>query len=85
MEETITPSPEYLKGFNEGYQLAKELPDMADKFSSIKSESERTKGFQDGQKQFVLEKAKEQRPAWLKDKKIEKANKSKDLDKDIEP
>ncbi len=84
MEET-TPSPEYIKGFNEGYVLARELPDIADKLSAIKSDSDRTKGFQDGQKVYVLEKAKEQRPSWLKERQIEKSNKPKDLDMDIEP
>lgn len=59
-DETITPSPEYVKGFNEGYLMAEHLPDIADKLARVKNNSERLSGFKDGKSQHFLEKFNEQ-------------------------
>lgn len=86
MEEATTPSPEYIKGFNDGYLLSKELPDLADRLSSAKSETDRSKGLQDGFKAYVLERAKEQLPGRSRsspDKELKSKDKSKDLNIDI--
>jgi hypothetical protein len=85
MEET-TPSSEYLKGFNEGYILAKDNSELAEKLSKTKSNSERLLGFQDGHKTYVLEKLKKLRPTRLKDiasKNLHSRDKSKGMDMDI--
>lgn len=85
MEETTTPSPEYLKGFNEGYTLAKESPALADQLSQVKHDGERIKGFHDGRRQFVMEKVIEERKgrAVSSPPKSSK-DKSRDRDYDIE-
>lgn len=86
MEEETSPSPEYLKGFNEGYLLAKESPELTDKLSSIKGESDRTKGFLDGGKEYNLEKIRDLRPNWLQEKsKTDRiSSKGRDREKDME-
>ena len=43
------PHPDYIKGFNEGYVLAKEQPDLAAKIAKALGDTERGKGFQGGQ------------------------------------
>jgi hypothetical protein len=89
MEESDKVDPDYLKGFNEGYALAQHVPDLADKLSRVKNESERGKGFQDGRRQYTHEQMKELRPSWLKDEPTAKVkpspdkspNRGRDLDK----
>jgi len=94
MEEETTPSPEYIKGFNEGYALSEGLPDLAKELSKIESTSDRISGFKDGKKQYVLDKLHEQRDKVLNkswDKKITEPERGKDrrdhddrsLDKEI--
>lgn len=89
-DETATPSPDYIKGFNEGYILTSQARDLADKLVSVKSDSERTQGFKDGYKEALLEKIRDQRPKGisdpnylktLKDKATER-DKDRNLDKD---
>ena len=62
------PTPDYTQGYNEGYLLAHELPDVAEALSKALGDSERAKGFQNGYEQFTLEKEKADReiyPDWL--------------------
>lgn len=84
MDEQTAPSPEYLKGFNEGYVLAKEAPDLANKLSSLKSDSERTQGFQDGRKEFVMEKVKSHRQGLFKSSQERSTNDRQDRGLDID-
>jgi hypothetical protein len=85
MEETTTPSPDYIKGFNEGYVLAKDQPELADKLASMKGDSERVAGFHDGRRQYVLEKAKEVRTSRSRDNTVSKQQvKDKSQDRDID-
>jgi len=65
MEETETPDPEYVQGFNEGYLISKHLPDLAGRMPNDLT-GERGQGFQQGRLQFLNEKDKERLPAWLK-------------------
>lgn len=81
MEEE-TPSPEYVKGFNEGYTIAKELPDLADKISAVKGDGPRLQGFQDGRKQFALDMARDLRPEWLTKRPDRNLPNTKTRDKD---
>lgn len=85
-QESITPSPEYLKGFNLGYELSKEKPELAVSLISKMPDSEKAEGFKDGWKQSTLEKTMEERPKILsKDQGKESKNKDeRDIDLDKE-
>ncbi len=63
--EEINPHPDFLKGFNEGYILSTHEPDLADKIAAALGETERAKGFKDGQKQYKDEVSKNKYPSWL--------------------
>ncbi len=54
--EEITPSSEYIKGFNEGYVLAKFNPNFPNDSISNLPDSDRNKGFNKGMMQLDLEK-----------------------------
>lgn len=56
MEDTITPNPVYVQGFNEGYLIAMHIPEFSTKPLSSEGLGFRGQGFQDGQKQFIFEK-----------------------------
>jgi hypothetical protein len=83
MEEQ-TVSPEYLKGFNEGYMMRKHMPELAAQLGDLNSTSERSVGFLDGQKQFELEIGKENQPDWLKPKSMDDFTPGQGADKDLE-
>lgn len=59
MEEEQDPSPEYIKGFNQMYQLKKEMPEVAQQILSAKAEGDRFKGMTAGAKQHELERIRE--------------------------
>jgi len=65
MRTPHSPDPDYQKGFNEGYLIAFHLPALANSISRITNQTPRFEGLRDGQKQFILEQAKDQLP-WLK-------------------
>ncbi|MFN8343995.1 MAG: hypothetical protein U0X91_03270 [Spirosomataceae bacterium] len=87
MEETNTVSPEYRKRFNEGYALAKYLPEVAEILAQSLKENERGNGFRDGHRQFLNEQSKDKRPAWLSGHRPAKEQKQPDRnkDRDMEP
>lgn len=87
MERDQTSTPGYQKGFNEGYTIAKYLPELGEQLAKATGDSERSLGFQDGQKQLILEQSKEKYPAWLKGDRTGRniTDISKAKDKDIEP
>jgi hypothetical protein len=67
MEElNDTPPPNYTKGFNDGYLIAKHLPEPSKDLVKSLSDTEQSKGFQAGIRQVFLEKAKNYEPAWMK-------------------
>ncbi len=81
-------SPEYQKGFNEGYILATYEPEVSQVVSLAEGMTERLSGMKDGIEEANLEKEKEKWPTlpWMSkvDKaKIVEPEKGKDLDKDI--
>ncbi len=88
MQETESPHPDYLKGFNEGYLLKKHLPELADTLASAVNGSMRDAGFKDGRMQLFYEKEMELLPDWLKrdysEDRDNYSDKAKDKD-DIEP
>lgn len=80
-EESEKISAEYLTGFNQGYEMTGQLPDLADQVSKAFGESERGQGFRDGRGQMLLEQTKER----LQDKgrsneKASEPDRSHDLD-----
>lgn len=87
MEElNDNPHPDFIKGFNDGYLMAKHLPDLSKELSKSLSDTEQSKGFQSGIRQVFLEKIKAFEPAWMKDDIVEiekgKAKEDKGLDKE---
>ncbi len=61
------PHPDYLKGFNEGYSIREQFPELAEAinkaFESITSE--RAKGFQAGSDEYMQEREKIMTVPWL--------------------
>lgn len=51
----LDPSPEYVKGFNEGYTLAKYLPNLAGKIVDALGNDDRSAGFKKGKEQVDYE------------------------------
>ncbi len=89
MEENKTTEQDYQKGFNEGYTIAKHMPELAEQLAKATGESLRGSGFQEGRNQFLSEQVKERYPSWLKGDRSAKSEnepfKTKDKDKGIEP
>lgn len=54
-----SPHPNYLKGFNEGYTMAKYMPDVAKEISEAMKDTERGNGFKEGNAQYILDKEQE--------------------------
>ena len=55
-QDEITPTPEYVKGFNEGYLIAKYNPEFKTDSLTNENLSDRSKGFQLGMLQYDVEK-----------------------------
>lgn len=87
MEEKGTFNPDYLKGFNEGYTVAKHSPELSERLSNVPLPGERGIGFQEGRAQFISERARERMPSWLKSDNLrsDKSTSDKSLNRDIEP
>ncbi|MGN8037832.1 hypothetical protein ACTJJ0_22260 [Chitinophaga sp. 22321] len=81
MEEMIEPHPDYIKGFNEGYTLAKHMPDLSEKLPTSLGSSERGQGFKAGRDQYILELEK-QRPSWLRKDRLSDLDKDQNADRD---
>lgn len=81
-EEYKQVDKEYIKGFNEGYTLAKYMPDTADKVAEAVEGSGRSLGFIDGWKEYQIEKSQERLPDWLKEDR--KPSRTEKKPKDIE-
>jgi len=85
-EQNTSVSPEYQKRFNEGYTIAKYMPELARQLTEAMKDKE-PNGFQDGQRQFLSEQPKDRRPAWLSGNRPAQPEKQPDKNKDrgIEP
>jgi hypothetical protein len=88
---------EYISGFNKGYLLAKEFPEIADILNSATSSSDKLDGMKDGRQQYLDEtlekginlsmesKSEENeiyRPSWLSNDRLNDEEISKDNSKD---
>lgn len=58
-QETTKVDPEYLSGFNLGYEAAKHLPEMVDQLVKAVGDTEKGKGFKHGMEQLAFEQTKE--------------------------
>ena len=87
MEDENKVEHEYVKGFNEGYTIAKHMPELAEKLANIDSDFIRLVGFKDGRKQFEAEQVKYRLPDWLSGErsKPERDAPDKSKDRDLEP
>ncbi|WP_375447193.1 hypothetical protein [uncultured Fibrella sp.] len=87
MDDQDKVEPDYVKGFNEGYILAKHMPELAERLADIDSDFVRLAGFKAGREQQQTEMARERLPAWLTGDRPQKAEKSpiKTKDRDKEP
>lgn len=63
--EEITPSQEYIKGFNEGYVIAIHNPKFKTDSLANENLSDRSKGFQLGTLQYEVEKKLERNMSFL--------------------
>ena len=63
--ESVTPSQDYLKGLNHGYEFTKERPELALTLIDKMPDTKKSKGFKDGWKQSTLEKTMEEKPKVL--------------------
>ena len=80
----------YLKGFNEGYIIAQNMPELAGVLANVESKSVRLSGLKAGREQYNKEQIEQVRnllPDWLKsDRSVEDKNSpSKSKDRNIEP
>lgn len=64
--ENEKPDPEYIRKFNQGYILAKYMPELSEQISKSKSETSNFRAIQDGRQQFLSEEALSKAPSWLK-------------------
>ncbi len=85
-DKEILPDPAFIQGMNEGYYLAKYMPEVADGLYKIVSDSERIQGFKAGREEFMKEKLAERMKSWeSREKKMDKdILRDKDLDKSID-
>lgn len=72
MEEQDKVNPEYLKGFNQGYQLEQLSPDLTKAIKEVTSDHPRVKGMQDGAAEYQRE----------KEKQAQRTDKSKEINED---
>ena len=99
MENEEKVEPVYLKGFNEGYIIAQQMPELAEVLANVKGNSERLDGLKAGHQQYLKEQieqirthlphepVKNQLPDWLRSDRSVKSNNSptKSKGRDLEP
>lgn len=71
----------YIKGYNEGYLLAKHAPELSSKLEHIKGQASRLEGLLAGIEQYSLEQSKEWWPSWKK----EPDEREQEDERDFEP
>lgn len=81
MEESKHIEPEYLKGFNQGYTIAKFKPELIESLIKADEKSLQGQGMADGYKEFLLEKVKHKEVVPSKSNNADK-EKGKEIEKD---
>lgn len=82
MEEKEFDEALYQKRFNEGYMIAKNMPELAEKLAQAIGENAQGFGFSDGRNQLLQDMQLEQRPDWLKESGFDRLEQSQDNDPD---
>jgi hypothetical protein len=83
MEIEITgPDPKYVRGFNDGYLIAKNEPELSKMLKDMQDPAVYIEGFKNGVEEYTLEKDKAMQPKWLRKDRLTSFN--KDVDKEIE-
>ncbi|MCF2491118.1 hypothetical protein [Dyadobacter sp. CY347] len=84
-DEKIDPA--YLKGFNDSYLIAENMPDLSEKISKVEGNSQRLQGMRDGRQQYLSEQLKSKLPSWLKNEKVSTnaPSPSKDITRGVDP
>lgn len=72
-------SPDYLKRVNDGYLLAKHMPELAEQLKE--AVKDREDGFKAGIEQFAKEQEKEYYPSWLSKDRLSSLDKEPDQEK----
>ena len=87
MEDNTTVPSEYQKRFNEGYTIAKYMPELAQQLTEAIKDKETDNGLQDGHRQFLSEQVKDKLPSWLSGNRPAQPEQQPDKNKDrgIEP
>lgn len=63
-DDEIYIPDQWIKGFNEGYYIAKYMPELSLLLSTAQAESQHLKGLKSGRSQYLVDKTKE-RLHWL--------------------
>ena len=66
-EQEQEPDPQYVQGFNEGYFLAKELPQFASDMAKHLPETDRSNGFREGVQQYSRDLSKDKQQTLQKE------------------
>lgn len=95
-EKEFFNETEYIEGFNLGYRMTKDFPELAEFLDYTRGHNDKLDGLKDGRQQFLEEKLQEKTvhqtkgmnyPSWLKTDRFENLNNEDtkpDPDKDIE-
>jgi len=83
MAENDKIDPDYLKGFNEGYLLAKHMPELTESLKTVKGDGIRLQALHDGRNQYISEQVRDKLPSWLRKDRKELDRTVSDLDKGL--
>lgn len=78
--ETEKPTAEYVSGFNQGYIIGRDLPELSAQLKELSPDSDKTRGFIDGKKWALIERTKEK--SLNRSEKSLALGRIKDQDKD---
>ena len=65
MEQELTPDPDYIKSFNDGYLISKYRLELAEKLSESLKGTKNGDGFRDGKNQYREEANLDRYPPWM--------------------
>lgn len=89
MKEETFIEADYVKGFNEGYMLAKYAPELAEQLAKATGTGSRLEGAKDAHEVYLSEQFEKHRPDWLRGrssgepKDHHNPTKQKNLDRDL--
>lgn len=72
MENELKYEADFIKGFNDGYIIAKHAPELSEQLSNIQSELPRMEGLQQGIHQHTIEQLRDIRSQWKEQSRDER-------------